>query len=499
MSENGSWLCTVCGYIHEGETAPDCCPICGATSDLFEPHTVSAVPPPTPATTHWRCLNCDYVHQGAAPPEVCPVCGAGCDKFEALPPLPESAPENRDARRVIIVGAGVSGISAAEAVRKAAPDAKITVLSREPDLPYYRLNLTRYLAGEIEAAALPIHPESWYRENHIDLLLSAELQNIDPVAHHLQLRDHRELSYDRLIMATGAHPFVPPIPGVNRENVVTLRTLADAEALLRRIVEGVRCVVIGGGILGLEAAAALARRGARVTLVEGFGWLLPRQLNRSAGVELARYVKKVGIELMTEVRIKQLDGDEQVREVVLESGQTLPAEMVLVAAGVRSNTFLARLAKLDVNNGIVVDNYLQASAPDIYAVGDACEHAGISYGTWAPAQFQGTIAGMNATGNKVSFAGIPRSNLLKVLGVELFSIGNVHPDDGSYQTYELREQQRYAYLVFRDSRLVGAILLGDTSLSAPLKKHIEQQSSCAELLTRFHTADELLTGLASPG
>jgi len=497
MTENGSWLCSVCGYIHEGPSAPECCPICGATSDLFEAYVAAPVTAATAAATHWRCLNCDYVHKGAIAPQACPVCGAGSDKFESLPALPEQLPVSQAAQRIVIVGAGVSGVSAAEAARQAAPEADIKLLSREADQPYYRLNLTRYLAGEIAADALPIHPREWYRDNRIELQLSAELQSIDPQGHTLLLRDRTSLDYDRLILATGAHPFVPPIPGVNRENVVTLRTLGDAQALLGSMVEKMRCVVIGGGILGLEAAAALARRGAHVTLLEGFGWLLPRQLNRAAGEELARYVRDLGIELLTDVRIKQLDGDEQVRGVVLESGQNLPAELVLITAGVRSNTFLARLAGLEVNNGIIVDNHLHTSDPDIYAVGDACEHAGISYGTWAPAQFQGTIAGMNAAGGNVSFAGIPRSNLLKVLGVELFSIGNVHPDDGSYLTFELRESQRYTCFVFRDSRLVGAILLGDTSLSPILKHLIEQQGSCAELLNHATTCAEIIAALGA--
>jgi len=498
MTDNNSWLCTVCGYIHEGDAAPDCCPICGATSDLFEPYSTAPAAPAAPKGTHWRCLNCDYVHQGDSPPEACPVCAAGPDKFEALPALPEQQPLSQTPQRIVVVGAGVSGVSAAEAARQAAPEAQVKLLSREPNLPYYRLNLTRYLAGEITSEALPIHAPAWYQDKRIELHLAAELQSIDPVEHVLHLRDHTSFGYDRLILATGAHPFVPPIPGVNREHVATLRTLGDAEALLEGMVEGMRCVVIGGGILGLEAAAALKRRGAEVSLLEGFDWLLPRQLNRAAGKQLARYVQELGIELLTDVRIKQLDGDERVRGVILESGQVLPAELVLITAGVRSNTFLARLANLEVNNGIIVDNHLRTSDPDIFAVGDACEHAGVSYGTWAPAQFQGTIAGMNAAGANVSFAGIPRSNLLKVLGVELFSIGNVHPDDGSYQSFEHCDTQRYAYFVFRDSRLVGAILLGDTGLSAPLKNLIEQQGSCAELLGRVTTGADLIAALNEP-
>jgi len=494
MAETSSWLCTVCGYVHEGDAPPECCPVCGATSDLFEAYA-AAPPQPVSTPTHWRCLNCDYVHEGDAPPGCCPVCGAGPDKFEPLPPL-EPQPVVADApRRIAIVGAGVSGISAAEAARKAAPEAEITVLSRETHLPYYRLNLTRFLAGEINVEALPIHPRTWYAEQRIELRLGTEIQSIDPGSRRILLRDQSTLDYDRLILAMGAHPFVPPIPGANRENVLTLRTRADADRLLEQVGPGTGCVVIGGGVLGLEAAAAMARHGAQVTLVEGFGWLLPRQLNRTAAERLAGHVRALGIRLVTDARIKQLDGDEQVRGVVLEGGETIPAELVLITAGVRSNTYLARLAGLEVGSGIVVDNHLRTSHPDIFAAGDASEHLGVSYGTWAPAQFQGTIAGMNAAGGTVAFAGIPRSNMLKVLDVELFSIGNVHPDDGSFTVFELDEAERYAWFVFRDSWLVGAVLLGDTALSSHLKLLIEKQLSCAELLARSASAAELYTNL----
>lgn len=499
MQPTPRWLCTVCGYVHDGADPPDFCPVCGATSDLFEPHQQAPSSAPAKVAASWRCLNCDARHEGSTAPEACPVCGASPDKFEPLPPLSEPAIGPPPPRRIVIVGGGIAGLSAAEAARQTSPAAEITLLSREAEPPYYRLNLTRYLAGEIEGETLPIHPRAWYADNRITLRLSAELQSIATDRHRLELRDQSSLDYDRLILAMGAHPFVPPIPGVNRQNVSTLRVRTDAEALLRQTAPGLNCVVIGGGILGLEAAGALARHGVKVTLLEGFDWLLPRQLNPAAGERLARYVRSLGITFIAGARIKQIDGDERARGVTLATGETIPAELVLVTAGVRSNTYLARLAGLAVNHGIVVDNHLRSSDPDIYAVGDVCEHLGVSYGTWTPAQFQGRIAGMNAAGAAVTFAGIPRSNLLKVLGVDLFSIGNVHPEDGSFQTFEREEEGSYSSFVFRDNRLVGAVLLGDATLSATLKKLIEQQLSCADLLRQVGDGLSVHDGLAALG
>ncbi|MBT0663603.1 FAD-dependent oxidoreductase [Geobacter pelophilus] len=487
------WCCTVCGYIHEGNTPPDCCPVCGATPDLFEP----SAPAPAPVRTaprRWRCINCDYVHDCDTPPECCPVCGVGPDQFEPVVEEERGSFAGRMSGAIVIIGGGIAGLSAAEAARSAAPNADITIICQENDLPYYRLNLTRYLAGEITISDLPVHPEAWYAEQRITILNGAEVTAVDRAAKTVSLKRHDSMHYDKLILAMGAHPSIPPIPGADRNNVVTLRTCRDAETILQQSQANSSCVIIGGGVLGLEAAAALARRKVQVTLVEGFDWLLPRQLNKAAGERLAEEAIALGITLICGARIKELKGDAHVRSVVLESGESIPADLVLVAAGVRSNSYLARMAGLDVNCGVVVDQHLRTSDPDIYAAGDLAEHLGTVYGTWAPSQFQGTIAGMNAAGGDALFAGIPRSNSIKVLGVDLFSIGMVHPDDASYLTFE-EEGAHYQQFIFRDSLLVGAILFGDTSIAPALKKLIEKNDSCAELLAGAGDARDIRAGI----
>jgi nitrite reductase (NADH) large subunit len=434
------------------------------------------------AADQWACLNCDYIHHGATPPVTCPVCGLPADQFEPCRSVPAVGAPEQEAISIVIVGAGVAGVSAAESIRRASPAAGITLLSKEPDLPYFRLNLTRYLAGEIAVDNLFIHPEEWYRENGIKLRLATELRDIDPDSRRLTLSHDEVLAYDRLILAMGSHPFVPPIPGINRESVTVLRTVRDADGILGQCRPGLPCAIIGGGVLGLETAGALARRGVSVTLLEGFGWLMPQQLNQTAGDLLARYATDLGISIRTNVRITQIDGDDRVRSIILESGESIPAELVIVTAGVRSNTYLLRRANLEVNQGVVVTDTLQTSRKEIFAVGDIAEHRGMTYGAWAPAQFQGVIAGLNALGKKVEFAGIPRSNTLKVLNYELFSIGQVHPHDGSFQTFDSREHGQYHCFVFRDGQLVGAILLGEMRLAAAIKNLIEKKISCTDLL-----------------
>jgi len=492
---NERWCCTVCGYLHLGETLPACCPVCGATPDLFEP----SAPPSTPvkSITHkWRCINCDFIHEGDAQPESCPICGVGPDQFEPVVEQEQSSPNDGMTGTIVIIGGGIAGLSAAEAARNASQEASITLICQEDDLPYYRLNLTRYLAGEINSSDLPVHPESWYSEQRITILSGVEVTTIDRPAKSVSFVDGSSLRYDKLILAMGAHPCIPPIPGAERKNVVTLRTCRNAEMIRQQSKAGSRCVIIGGGVLGLEAAAALVRHDVNVTLVEGFGWLLPRQLNRAAGEHLAKEAGALGIRLVCATGVKELAGDEHVRNVILESGESIPADLVIIAAGVRSNSYLARMAGLDVNHGVVVDQHLRTSDPDIYAAGDLAEHQGTLYGTWAPSQYQGMIAGMNTAGGDAMFAGIPRSNSIKVLGTDLFSIGLVHPDDASYLVFE-ETGDYYRQFVFRDSHLVGAILIGDASIASALKKLIETGTSCTELLSKAGDARGVYNGIAA--
>jgi nitrite reductase (NADH) large subunit len=487
------WVCTVCGYVHQGMEPPECCPICGATPDLFELQSRAASPAEQVVADQWTCLNCDYIHYGQTPPATCPVCGLPAEQFEPGRYTPPVSASQQEAISVVIVGAGIAGVSAAESIRRESPAARITLLGKDPELPYFRLNLTRYLAGEIAASDLFIHPAEWYREHDIELHLATELLDVDPDSRLLTLANNELVNYDRLILAMGSHPFVPPIPGSNRENVTVLRTLRDANLILEQCRPGLQCAIIGGGVLGLETAAALARRGMCVTLLEGFGWLMPQQLNQTAGDLLASYAGDLGISIRTNVRISQIDGDDRVRSIILESGESIPAEQVIVTAGVRSNTYLLRRANIEVNQGVVVSDTLQTSREEIYAVGDIAEHRGVSYGAWAPAQFQGAIAGLNALGKKVEFAGIPRTNTLKVLDLELFSIGQVHPQDGSFQSFDSQGNDHYRCFIFRDGLLVGAILLGEMRLAAAIKSLIEKRVSCSDLLHTNPSVHDIIT------
>jgi len=490
-----AWRCLVCGNIHRGPEPPEWCPVCGAGPEDFEPHAEEAKPA-APATRQWRCLNCNYVHAGPEPPAECPVCGAPADRFEPVAIESHEAATAGRGTHVVVLGAGIAGISAVESLRQAAPEAEITLVSKEVDLPYYRLNLTRLLAGEIDETALPIHPASWYEENRVRLVLGDEARSLQLDDLAVDLRSGKTLSFERIILTVGAHPFVPPFPGAQREGVSSLRTIADARRILASPLDGMRCVCIGGGLLGLEAAGALARRGADVTLLEGHEWLMPRQLNRRAGEILGSHIGGIGIHLRTQARTDSIVGDERVAGVQLTDGATVPADLVLIATGVRPNSHLARRTGLDVNKGVVVDNHLSGSHPCVLAAGDVAEHRGALYGSWAAAQYQGSIAGLNAAGVGTEFGGLPRSNTLKVLGLDLLSIGQFEPEDGSYDVLEQEKDGTYFRFVFHDGRMAGAILLGDTSLSSPLKKAIEGGEDFSGLLRKSPSAAAVMDRLS---
>ncbi len=491
-----TWVCTVCGYVHHGTEPPDVCPVCGASADYFEPAAEpESEPQTTAAAEQWRCLNCEYIAEGNKPPDTCPICGATADRFEPYTETPTIVESGREKQKVVIIGAGIAGVSAAESLRKTSPDTEIILLSKETHLPYYRLNLTRYLAGEVGEDQLPLHPPEWYDQQRINLELGTELNAIELENKKLILSGGTGLDYDTLILAAGSHPYVPPIPGVNKENVSVLRTKNDADRILENCRANGHCVCIGGGLLGLEAVGALARRGTDVTILEGHGWLLPRQLNKEAGERMETHAASLGIKLRKNARAREIVGDERGRSVLLDDGTVIPAESVIIATGVRSNSYLARLAGLEVQHGIVVDDRLRTSHPDVFAAGDIAEHRGVSYGTWGPSQFQGTIAGLNAGGSVAEFVGIPRTNMLKVLGYDLFSIGRILAEDASYETVESEIGGNYFYFVFRDNYMVGAILLGDTALSSEVKTVIENRRDCSEILKKRPGAADIVSYL----
>lgn len=440
----------------------------------------------------WHCQVCGYEHDGDAPPDACPVCGVGPESFTAVD-APAAATATGFTGQLLIVGNGIAGISAAEAARKTAPDCRITVVGAEPTEPYQRINLTRYLAGAVTRTSLPIHPPTWYAEQRIDLL-HAQVEALDLAAHRARLSGGGELAFDRLILATGAAAHRPPFPGRELLGVRTCRSLADAEAILALATTGSRVVVIGGGLLGLEMAGALAGRGCRVQVLEQGAHLMTRQLDAGGGACLAEHLARIGVEVLSGVAVDTIAGSGTVESVLLTDGRRLPADLVLIAAGVRADTALALASGIACGKaGMQVDDHLATSKPDVWAAGDCCEHRGLAYGLWTVAQYQGTVAGSNAAGGAVSFLGLKPTVRLKVLSADVISIGPVQSEPGD-QILTTKAPGVWQRLRLRDGRLVGAILVGDGHGADALATAIESGAT-APMAT---DAASLITILAGP-
>jgi len=397
--------------------------------------------------------------------------------------------------RYIIIGGGIAGVSAAESVHALQPEADISLISEEHYLPYFRMSLTRYLAGEVEREKLTLHEQQWYLHNHITILLNTHVEAIDAEAKQISLADGQKLLYDKLILASGAHPIMPPFPGRELKGVQTLRTLDDADLILEVARKQGKVVCIGGGLLGLEVAGAVARQGAQVTVLEGLDWLLPRQLDAQASAILKQKIESLGIKVIVPAMTKALHGEGRVESVELADGQVLPADLVLVSTGVSANLELAKSAGLAVNRGVLVNEHMLTSNPDILAAGDLTEFHGRCYGLWVPAKNQGTIAGQNAVGKEASFLGDPPSTRLKVLGVDLFSIGQFSPgEEGDRLVAESRDGG-YKSFLFCEGKMIGSILLGDASMANKVKAAVEGKKDFSTALGESIDVESIIRAL----
>jgi nitrite reductase (NADH) large subunit len=365
--------------------------------------------------------------------------------------------------RIVVVGNGLAGTITAKMLREGDRSLDIDVFGAEA-YPYYpRPNLIELLAGRMSEERLFAFAPSWYESQKIGLRLSSPVHRAIPETRRIQFASGHLESYDILCLAEGASPAVPPLPGAGRTGVFTLRTLDDARAVLERLrTAGPRAVVLGGGLLGLEIARALRQRGADVTVIEFFPYLLPRQLDQPGAAVLQKHIESAGIHVRTGAVAEEILGDAEARGLRLKSGETIPADLVLIAAGVRPNTDVARSAGTEVDKGVLVDDHMRTSRPDIFAAGDAVQHNGRVYG-FIPAAFEQARTAADAIlGRPRAYVGTIPSSTLKVMGVALTSVGQIQPEKPHHEELrrEITDAGIYRKLVLEDGRLIGAIWMG---------------------------------------
>jgi nitrite reductase (NADH) large subunit len=382
-------------------------------------------------------------------------------------------------QRLVVVGNGMAGVACVEQILKHAPRFAVTIFGDETHVNYNRILLSSVLAGERSADEITLNPLEWYQRNEIDLRLGVRVVGVDADAKTVTGDDGSVTKYDRLLLATGSSPWMPPISGLERDGVFVFRTLEDTRRLLERSGPGVKAVVIGGGLLGLEAARGLQVQGCDVTVVHLMQTLMERQLDPDGGNYLAGKMEDLGVRVLLGCSSTAIVGDDCVEGVALEDGRILEADLVVVAAGIRPNVKLAYDAGLNVNRGIVVNDWMETSNPDIFAVGECVEHRGVCYGLVAPLLEQGKVLAATITGNKgPAYEGTIQASKLKIMGVDVFSAGDWSEQNAEPVRYEDRALGIYKKLTVRGGKLVGAILVGDTSDS---HRYMEWLRSAADL------------------
>ncbi|MBE2263190.1 MAG: NAD(P)/FAD-dependent oxidoreductase [Burkholderiaceae bacterium] len=370
--------------------------------------------------------------------------------------------------KLVMIGNGMAGVRTLEELLKIAPDLyDITIFGAEPHPNYNRILLSPVLAGEQTLDEIVLNSWDWYRENNITLHAGKKVVQVDRVRRIVRAADGTEAEYDRLLLCTGSNPFILPIPGKDLEGVIAYRDIADTNAMIEASQKYQRAVVIGGGLLGLEAANGLMRRGMSVTVIHVMPWLMERQLDDVAGKLLQKSLEDRGLKFMLGAQTQELIGnkDGRVTAIRFKDGTTTPTDLVVMAVGIRPNTELAESMRLHVNRGIVVSDTMQTvTDARIYSVGECAAHRGIAYGLVAPLFEQAKVAANHLAQFGIGrYVGSLTSTKLKVTGIDLFSAGEFQGGEG---TEEIVMSDPFAgvykKLVIKDDKLIGACLYGDT-------------------------------------
>ncbi len=382
-------------------------------------------------------------------------------------------------KKIIVVGGGVAGLAAAEAARKNDELAEITLICGESVPPYNRTQLSHIFHENKTLDKLLLKPLHWFSDNKIQLKMGELVKEILPEKKQLVTLTGSIYTYDVLILATGAINYLPPIVKDHGPRVATLRNIEDATEIRLACLGANRVIVVGGGLLGLEAAFSLKQYGNKVSVVELAPTLLPKQTNEKTSLQIQNAVIQSGIDLFLGESVTAIDESDSSITVTLASGKKLTSDLVLFSIGIRANTLLAKNIGLATNKGIIVNDFMQTSDPNIFACGDCAEASGVIYGLWAIAQKQGTVAGTNAVGGQNKFVPwIPRT-VFNSFGINLFSIGEIismPKDNEQIVILEENSESSFGQLYLRNGKAVGALLFNTTKLVGKVTKLVENNS-----------------------
>ncbi|MCJ2080910.1 NAD(P)/FAD-dependent oxidoreductase [Methylobacterium sp. J-090] len=376
--------------------------------------------------------------------------------------------------RLVVIGNGMASLRFLERLTERAPGAyDVTVVGAEPQAAYNRVLLSSLLGGEVDEAGCAFRGLDWYESHGIRLITGAPVTQIDRENALVMVGETHVLPFDRLVLAVGSVPIRLPKPGMDLPGVLTFRDLADVAAIRQAAVEHARAIVIGGGLLGLEAAVGLARLGVDTTLLHVMDRLMERQLDHTAAGLVKRAMEARGVRVLLKADTATIEGDGRVERLILSDGTVLPADLVVMSVGVRPNVALAQGAGIETGRGIKVDDRMQSSDARIFALGECAEHRGQVYGLVEPAYEQAETLSRHLVGEDAAYLGTTLSTSLKVSGLPVFSAGAIEAPEGS-ETILMSDPGLglYRKLIVADDRLLGAVFVGD----------IAEQGWCKELI-----------------
>lgn len=466
--------CKVCGAVFDA--SQERCPVCGVGPEYYLP--VKEEKKASGTRKLVKCLVCGEIFDSSL--DTCPVCGVGRDKFVEVE-VEETAFRNDTQNTYVILGNGCAGVSAAQAIRERDKTGRILLISNEGPA-YQRPMLTKAMLSGLTADQMALHPAGWYEAQNIVQILERQVVAVDAQAKQVELDGGFKLPYTKLIFALGSESFIPPISGHDKQGVVAIRRLSDVEKVQAMGTSLKKAVVIGGGVLGLEAAWELRKAGVQVTVLELAPKLMGRQLDDQAAAVLLDACAKSEVRVETGVQIQAIQGGETVTGVELGSGEVIPADLVILSTGVRANTAVAQAAGVEVDRAIVVNQRMETNLPGVYACGDCAQYQGVNYALWPEAQEQGKTAGACATGELSQYQPIRPILNFHGMNTEVFSMGDPGKTPGvEYKTLEIRDGENLQRLYFTGNRLCGVILVGDLSQMADLMAAVEEQRPFQQL------------------
>ncbi len=431
-----------------------------------------------------KCQVCGEIFD--ADLERCPVCGVGSEFF--IPYEEPTTTFRKNTNEVmVILGNGAAGISAAKAIRERNVTCSIYMISKEGEYSYNRPMLTKSLSTLLNADEIAIHEKSWYKDNKITNILDTEVTALDVDRQNVTLSDGTQLQYDKCIYALGAECFIPPFAGGNKPQVIAIRHFSDVKEIRELIPQVKNTVVIGGGVLGLEAAWEMSKS-SKVAVIEVADKLMGRQLDDEAGQLMGEIIKSLGIEFRINAKITEITGEDKVTGVKLENEEFFPADLVIVSCGVRANTSLAKAAGIAIERAVIVNERMETNWKNVYACGDCAQYQGMNYAIWPEALEMGKIAGANAAGEDISYEQVPAALTFEGMNTSLFAAGDNGKNPSKvYETIEYKDEEtkRYEKYYFHQNCLVGVILIGDTSKMVSLTEDLNQGLGYSEFKRKY--------------